>query len=57
MKNSTPARSEVCRGRVSIEFATLGGDAGFIGAAGLARIDHEKELAAAAERERAAAAE
>lgn len=35
------------RGRVSIGFASLGGDAGFIGAAGLARVDHQKEVAAA----------
>jgi glucokinase len=30
------------RDAVRIEFATLGGDAGFIGAAGLARLEHKK---------------
>jgi glucokinase len=29
------------RGQVQIDFATLGGDAGYIGAAGLARLDHQ----------------
>lgn len=31
------------KNQVSIDFASLGGDAGFIGAAGLAKVDHEKE--------------
>lgn len=31
-------------GRVSIDFASLGGDAGYIGAAGLARADHLREV-------------
>ena len=34
------------RGRIHIDFASLGGDAGFIGAAGIARRDHKIELAA-----------
>ena len=29
------------RDKVEIEFAALGGDAGFIGAAGLARLEHK----------------
>lgn len=28
--------------KTSIEFATLGADAGFIGAAGIARVEHRK---------------
>jgi glucokinase len=30
--------------RTAIDFATLGGDAGYIGAAGVARLDYQKEL-------------
>jgi glucokinase len=33
--------------RTTIDFASLGGDAGFIGAAGLARLEHVKHLASA----------
>ncbi|NLF07890.1 MAG: hypothetical protein GX594_07920, partial [Pirellulaceae bacterium] len=32
--------------RTTIDFAGLGGDAGFIGAAGLARLDAKKAVAA-----------
>ena len=31
------------RDTVKIEFASLGGDAGYIGAAGLARLEHQKQ--------------
>jgi glucokinase len=37
-----PRLLEPLRDVVKIVFATLGGDAGFIGAAGLARLDHKK---------------
>jgi hypothetical protein len=33
---------EPLRDAVRIEFASLGGDAGYIGAAGLARLEHQK---------------
>jgi hypothetical protein len=33
---------EPLRDTVHIEFASLGSDAGYIGAAGLARLEHEK---------------
>ncbi|MBN1851357.1 MAG: ROK family protein [Pirellulales bacterium] len=34
------------KGKLHIDFASLGGDAGYIGAAGLARIEHLKEISA-----------
>jgi hypothetical protein len=34
---------EPLRDAVKIEFASLGGDAGYIGAAGLARLEHRKQ--------------
>jgi glucokinase len=37
-----PRILEPLRDAVRIEFASLGGDAGYIGAAGLARLEHEK---------------
>jgi glucokinase len=37
-----PRLLEPLRDTVRIEFASLGGDAGYIGAAGLARLEHEK---------------
>ena len=37
-----PRLLEPLRDAVRIEFASLGGDAGYIGAAGLARLEHEK---------------
>jgi glucokinase len=37
-----PRLLEPLRDAVQIEFASLGGDAGYIGAAGLARLDHAK---------------
>jgi glucokinase len=37
-----PRMLEPLRNSVKIEFATLGGDAGYIGAAGLARLDYNK---------------
>jgi glucokinase len=37
-----PRLLEPLRDTVRIEFASLGGDAGYIGAAGLARLDHLK---------------
>ncbi len=37
-----PRVLEPLRDTVRIEFASLGGDAGYIGAAGLARLEHEK---------------
>jgi glucokinase len=37
-----PQLLEPLRDAVRIEFASLGGDAGYIGAAGLARLEHEK---------------
>jgi glucokinase len=37
-----PRLLEPLRGTVKIEFASLGGDAGYIGAAGLARLEHKK---------------
>jgi glucokinase len=38
-----PRLLEPLRDVVRIEFASLGGDAGFIGAAGLARLEHQKK--------------
>jgi glucokinase len=38
-----PRLLEPLRDTVKIEFASLGGDAGYIGAAGLARLDHSKK--------------
>jgi glucokinase len=37
-----PRLLEPLQGAVKIEFASLGGDAGYIGAAGLARLEHRK---------------
>ncbi|MEX0610568.1 MAG: ROK family protein, partial [Pirellulales bacterium] len=37
-----PRLLEPLRDTVKIEFASLGGDAGYIGAAGLARLEHRK---------------
>jgi len=37
-----PRLLEPLRDKVKIEFASLGGDAGYIGAAGLARLAHSK---------------
>jgi glucokinase len=37
-----PRLLEPLRDTVRIEFASLGGDAGYIGAAGLARLEHRK---------------
>jgi glucokinase len=37
-----PRILEPLRDAVRIEFASLGGDAGYIGAAGLARLEHQK---------------
>ena len=37
-----PRILEPLRDVVRIEFASLGGDAGYIGAAGLARLEHKK---------------
>jgi glucokinase len=37
-----PRLLEPLRDKVQIEFASLGGDAGYIGAAGLARLEHRK---------------
>jgi glucokinase len=37
-----PRLLEPLRDQVLIEFASLGGDAGYIGAAGLARLEHNK---------------
>jgi glucokinase len=41
-KEVRPRLLEPLRETVKIEFATLGGDAGYIGAAGLARLEHRK---------------
>jgi glucokinase len=38
-----PRLLEPLRNKLSIEFATLGGDAGYIGAAGLARLDERRQ--------------
>jgi glucokinase len=38
-----PRLLEPLRDSVRIEFASLGGDAGYIGAAGLARLEHRKQ--------------
>ena len=38
-----PRLLEPLRDKVRIEFASLGGDAGYIGAAGLARLEHRKQ--------------
>jgi glucokinase len=38
-----PRLLEPLRDTLSIEFATLGGDAGYIGAAGLARLEHRRQ--------------
>jgi glucokinase len=38
-----PRLLEPLRDKVHIEFASLGGDAGYIGAAGLARLEHRKQ--------------
>jgi glucokinase len=38
-----PKLLEPLRDKVQIEFASLGGDAGYIGAAGLARLEHRKK--------------
>ena len=37
-----PRLLEPLRDKLRIEFASLGGDAGYIGAAGLARLEHSK---------------
>jgi glucokinase len=37
-----PRLLEPLRDTLRIEFASLGGDAGYIGAAGLARLEHSK---------------
>jgi glucokinase len=39
---ATPRMIESLRGQVHIDFATLGGEAGYIGAAGLARREHAR---------------
>ena len=38
-----PRLLEPFREKVHIEFASLGGDAGYIGAAGLARVEYRKQ--------------
>jgi glucokinase len=38
-----PRLLEPLRNAVQIEFASLGGNAGYIGAAGLARLEHRKQ--------------
>ena len=38
-----PRLLDPLKDKVAIEFASLGGDAGYIGAAGLARLEHRRK--------------